>query len=161
MGLKLTNAADYAVRAMIHLACLPDGARALRDDIAKAQDIPSSFMAKILRSLVRAQLLRSSRGVNGGFALARPGSGITMLEIVEAVEGPLCLANCACEPTRCNQACDCPAAPVWKAVQEAAKEILASATLENLVSTPRHQGRVSHVPHLAVAGEPTGQDMPS
>ena len=97
MGLRITSAADYAIRAMIHLACLPDGGQALRDDIAQAENIPSSFMAKILRSLVRAQLLRSSRGVNGGFALARAGSEINLLEIVEAVEGPLHLTMCSGE----------------------------------------------------------------
>jgi len=86
MGLKLTSAADYAVRAMIHLSCLPEGGVALRSEIANAQNIPTSFMAKILRSLVRARLLRSSRGVNGGFALALSPSEINMLDIVEAME---------------------------------------------------------------------------
>ena len=71
MGLRITSAADYAIRAMIHLACLPEGSQSLRDEIAESQGIPSSFMAKILRSLVRAELLRSARGAHGGFALAR------------------------------------------------------------------------------------------
>jgi hypothetical protein len=71
MGLRVTTAADYAIRAMIHLACLPEGGLALRSEIAEAQAIPASFMAKILRSLVRARLLRSSRGVNGGFSTAQ------------------------------------------------------------------------------------------
>ena len=55
MGLRLTSAADYAIRAMIHLACLPDGGVALRSEIAEAQYIPTSFMAKILRSLVPSE----------------------------------------------------------------------------------------------------------
>ena len=82
MGLKLTKADDYAVRAMIHLACLPDGRVAMRHEIAEAQGIPSSFMAKNLRSLVRARLLHSSRGVNGGFGLARAAREISLLENV-------------------------------------------------------------------------------
>jgi Rrf2 family protein len=150
MGLRITSAADYAIRAMIHLACLPDGGHALRDDIAQAERIPSSFMAKILRSLVRAQLLRSSRGVNGGFALARPASEIHMLEIVEAVEGPLHLTLCAGDRDGCEQAVGCPAAPVWEAVQENMKAILRNTTLETLVSTPRRHGRVTPTPQLKV-----------
>jgi Rrf2 family protein len=146
MGLRLVKADDYAVRAMIHLACLPDGSMAMRNEIAEAQKIPSSFMAKILRSLVRARLLTSSRGVNGGFALARPAAEITLLDIVEAIEGPLSMAGCVPDPRGCEWACDCPAAPVWGQVQTAVKKILRGATLETLVSTPRRNGHVAGMP---------------
>jgi Rrf2 family protein len=117
----------------------------MRSEIAQAQKIPGSFMAKILRSLVRARLLDSARGVNGGFSLARPPSEITMLDIVEAVEGPLGIAPCVPDPRACEWACDCPAAPVWCRVQETIREILGSSTLETLVSTPRRNGRVTDV----------------
>jgi len=143
MGLRITSAADYAIRAMIHLACLPEGSHALRDDIAHAENIPSSFMAKILRSLVRGQLLRSSRGVNGGFALARPGGEITLLEIIETVEGRLHLTLCAGTPDGCEHSEACPAAPVWDAVQENMRSMLGATTLETLVSTPRRNGRIA------------------
>ena len=143
MGLRLTSAADYAIRAMIHLACLPDGGVALRSEIAEAQYIPTSFMAKILRSLVRARLLRSSRGVNGGFSLARPAADVNMLEIVEAIEGPLALTDCVPSPSGCGWAADCPASAVWLKVQDAMKDTLKATTLEDLVSTPRRNGRVS------------------
>jgi len=128
---------------MIHLACLPDGGVALRSEIAEAQYIPTSFMAKILRSLVRARLLRSSRGVNGGFSLARPAAEVNMLEIVEAIEGPLALTDCVPNPSGCGWAADCPASSVWLKVQDAVKETLKATTLEDLVSTPRRNGRVS------------------
>jgi Rrf2 family protein len=143
VGLRLTSAADYAIRAMIHLACLPDGGVALRSEIAEAQYIPTSFMAKILRSLVRARLLRSSRGVNGGFALARPAAEINMLEIVEAIEGPLALTDCVPNPSGCGWSVDCPASTVWAKVQNNVKGTLKATSLEDLVSTPRRNGRVS------------------
>jgi Rrf2 family protein len=143
MGLRLTSAADYAIRAMIHLACLPDGGVALRSEIAEAQYIPTSFMAKILRSLVRARLLRSSRGVNGGFSLARPAAEVNMLEIVEAIEGPLALTDCVPSPSGCGWAADCPASAVWLKVQDSMKDTLKATTLEDLVSTPRRNGRVT------------------
>lgn len=142
MGLRLTSAADYAVRAMIHLACLPEGGVALRSEIADAQGIPASFMAKILRSLVRARLLRSSRGVNGGFSLARDPAEISLLEIVEAIEGPVALTNCVSTPCECRVASECPACSIWQRVQEAMKRILDEADLESLVSTPRRNGRL-------------------
>ena len=146
MGLRLVKADDYAMRAMIHLACLPDETMAMRDVIAEAEGIPSSFMAKILRSLVRANLLISSRGVHGGFALARPAAEITMLQIVEAIEGPLSLTPCVPDPHGCIRACDCPAAPVWNKVQLSIEKVLGSTTLEGLVSTPRRNGHVAGMP---------------
>lgn len=152
MGLRLTKADDYAVRAMIHLACLPEGCVAMRHEIAESQGIPSSFMAKILRSLVRARLLHSSRGVNGGFGLARAAADISLLDIIEAIEGPLSLADCTSDSRGCALSCDCPAAPVWATVQESVKDILSSATLEALVSTPRRNGRVVGLPRLVAAG---------
>lgn len=150
MGLRITTAADYAIRAMIHLACLPEGAHALREEIAQAEKIPSSFMAKILRSLVRAQLLHSSRGVNGGFVLARPGVEISLLEIVEAIEGPLHLTACVGSGDGCDNSLDCPAAPVWEAVHDNMRAILGGTSLEALVSAPRRNGRVS-APRLRIA----------
>ena len=152
MGLKLTSAADYAVRAMIHLACLPEGGVALRSEIANAQTIPTSFMAKILRSLVRARLLRSSRGVNGGFTLASAPSEINMLEIVEAIEGPLSLTDCTPLPSGCVWAMDCPASSVWVRVQDSMKDTLRETNLEDLVSTPRRNGRVATLPVQAEGG---------
>lgn len=139
MGLRLTNAADYAILAMIHMACLPEEAVALRTDIAQAHRIPSSFMAKILRSLVRARLLRSTRGVHGGFTLARPASEITLLDIVEAIEGPLALTDCTQDPCTCEWADECPAQPVWVTVQSKMAEVLRGASLEDLVSAPRRR----------------------
>ena len=148
MGLRFTSATDYAIRAMIHLACLPEGRRALRDDIARSQRIPPSFMAKILRRLVHAQLLRSSRGVSGGFALATPPTEITLLDIVEATEGPINLIGCSSDPADCEWSRDCPAAPVWVEAQENMRRVLAGVSLETLVSTPRRNGRVSEVSRM-------------
>ena len=143
MGLRLTNAADYAVRAMIHIACLPEGAVALSGDIARAYGIPSSFMAKILRQLVRAGLLQSFRGARGGFGLARPAGDIHLLDVVEAIEGPLALTGCMDgESDGCEWSAECPAHPVWARVQDKMTEILRGSTLEMLVSSRRRNGRV-------------------
>lgn len=142
MSLRITKASDYALRAMIHLASLPEDKVVLRNEVADALDIPSSFMAKILRRLVRAKLLDSSRGVHGGFSLGRPTVEINMLDIVEAVEGPLNLTDCAADPAGCVWSCECPAAAVWARVQDGVKETLRLATLEELVSTPRRKGHV-------------------
>jgi len=139
MALRLTSAADYAILAMTHMACLSEGAVARRSDIVRAHGLPSSFLAKILQSLVKAGLLRSNRGVDGGFVLARPASEITLLDVIEAVEGPLALAACTESPCACDRLQECAAQPVWLAVQSKMAELLRASTLEDLVSTPRRR----------------------
>jgi Rrf2 family protein len=119
---------------MIHIAQMSDGAVALRSDIAEAQGIPPSFMAKILRSLVRARLLRSSRGVHGGFSLARPASKISLLDVVEAIEGPLSLTNCTPDAHGCPRSDDCPATGVWLEVQHRMADVLRNTSLATMLS---------------------------
>jgi Rrf2 family protein len=86
--MKLSNASGYAVSALAHLArhdgrLLPSGA------IAEAAGLPDRFLVKVLTPLVRARVLYSVRGPLGGYRLARPAKGITLLEVVEAVDGPV------------------------------------------------------------------------
>jgi Rrf2 family protein len=141
MGLRLTKAADYAVRAMLHVGSLPDGEVALKDDIAYAQNIPASFMAKILRQLVKTGVLRSTRGVKGGFALARPAADINLLDIIQGIEGPIHLTDCAPDPENCTLSHDCPASTVWLEVQRRMTALLSETTLEALLSAPRKNRR--------------------
>ena len=111
-------------------------------DVARMHGIPASFMAKILGRLVRGGLLRSSRGAHGGFFLARPATQVNLLEVVEAIEGPLALTICSSEPGECQQAPDCPASAVWHQVQEQMADVLRNSTLEAMVSVTRRYGKV-------------------
>ena len=142
MGLRLTRAADYAVRAMIHIGSLPEHSVVLKDDIAEAQLIPPSFMAKILRRLVKTGLLHSARGVNGGFGLARAPAEINLLDIVEGIEGPIQLNECVPDPEHCTLSHDCPVSTVWLAVQNQMTGLLRDTTLEALLAAPRKNKRV-------------------
>ena len=141
MGLRLTRAADYAVRAMMHVGSLPEGSVALKDEIARVQQIPPSFMAKILGRLVRYGVLRSTRGVNGGFGLARAASEINLLEIVEAIEGPIHLTDCSPDPEHCALSHDCPVSVVWLEVQRRMTAVLQETSLDALLSAPRKNRR--------------------
>jgi len=94
--MQLTRSADYAVRAMLEIAAQADSdeSRARTHEIAERKEIPPALLAKLIPLLVRAGLLASQRGARGGLALARPASEISMLEIVEAIEGPIALNRC-------------------------------------------------------------------
>jgi Rrf2 family protein len=144
--MRLTNTADYAIRCMIYIASLPPEHAVLRRDVATAQSIPSSFTAKILRDLARAGLLRSTRGPHGGFVIGRPANEISLLEVVEAIEGPLSLTQCVPDPEGCQHSYNCPANAVWASLQEQLAGLLRGVSLEDLVSAPRHGGRVRFDP---------------
>jgi Rrf2 family protein len=126
---------------MMHIGSLPEDSVALKDDIAEAEHIPPSFMAKILRQLVKSGLLHSARGVNGGFGLAREAAKINLLDIVEGIEGPIQLNDCSPDPEHCTLSHDCPVSTVWFEVQNQMTALLRRTTLEALLAAPRRNKR--------------------
>ena len=101
--MRLNQATDYAMRAVLYLSGLPYGQVVEAKLIAEEERIPMRFLLKILRLLTKGAIVESHRGVNGGYALARPPAGITMLDVVEAVEGPIIVNRCLYAPEECNK----------------------------------------------------------
>jgi Rrf2 family transcriptional regulator, iron-sulfur cluster assembly transcription factor len=119
---------------MMYLATLPEGRVASLREIGRAQDIPESFLAKILQGLVHAGLAASHRGAHGGFALERPASDISMRAVVEAVDGPVALNTCVLWPEGCDRSGDCQMHGVWVEAQERMLDVLDGVTLATLVA---------------------------
>jgi Rrf2 family transcriptional regulator, nitric oxide-sensitive transcriptional repressor len=90
----LSQTIEYALRAMIHLATLEPGAAANSEEIARRTKVPRGYLSKVMRDLVVAGLVRSQRGPNGGFALARGPSDICMLDVVDAVDPITRITKC-------------------------------------------------------------------
>ncbi len=132
--MQLTRAADYAVRIMVHLATLPPGSRPNRAVLAEAGDIPEHFVGKVLQALARARLIESHRGMNGGFALAVPPNKVTLLEVIEALEGPTQLNVCLSRGTTCSRKKNCPAHCVWAEAQAAMTRVLRKSTIASLAA---------------------------
>jgi Rrf2 family protein len=116
--MQITRQADYAVRAVLHLARMQDGAKTATSSVAKEQHIPPSFLAKIVSQLSVAGLLHTSRGARGGVTLARDPKHITLLEVVEAIDGPIQLNECVTESGVCSFSENCPVRSVWCQAQE-------------------------------------------
>jgi len=87
--MKVSRSTGYALLAVGYIAKHQGEKTILSQDISKQYDIPLEYLLKILQQLVRANVLRSKRGPRGGFSLAKPTKEITMLEIIEAVDGPM------------------------------------------------------------------------
>ena len=130
--MQINRATDYAVRVMIHLAALPRGGRANRESLAESTQVPAEFLGKVLQTLSRAGLVSSRRGSDGGYELAKPAHLISMLEVVEAMEGPLNLNECLTGENLCGRVWWCGAHDVWREAQAAMVHVLGSATIERL-----------------------------
>jgi Rrf2 family protein len=87
--MRMSAKAEYAVRAMVELATLDDGVRVTTDDLANAQGIPPQFLVDILSTLRNDRLVRSHRGRDGGYELARPGTEISIADVLRCIDGPL------------------------------------------------------------------------
>jgi Rrf2 family protein len=115
--MQITRQADYALRAVIYLSRLEPEQRAATSQIAIDQRIPPSFLAKIVSQLSVAGLLQTSRGARGGVSLARSPQEITVLEVVEAIDGPILLNECVGCGGVCTFGDTCPMKPVWTETQ--------------------------------------------
>jgi Rrf2 family protein len=130
--MQLTRAADYAVRVMIHLTTLPRSERILLPDLARATDVPKSFLSKILQALSRAKLISSKRGPVGGFEILPEGREASIVEIIEAIDGPIRLNLCVQNGRSCSRKPSCPAHPFWIQAQTAMLAVLNTAKVCDL-----------------------------
>ncbi len=134
--MQITRQADYAIRAILHLARLQPGERASTSQIATEQHIPPSFLAKIVSQLSIAGLLHTTRGARGGVALARPADEITLLEVVEAIDGPILLNECVAQSSACPFQDNCPLQPIWCDAQQELVNRLRNTNFGMLILAP-------------------------
>ena len=132
--MQITRQADYAVRAVLHLSRMGGNQRAATSAVAQEQKIPPSFLAKIISQLSIAGLLHTSRGARGGVTLAREPKEITLLEVVEAIDGPIQLNECVGENSSCAFDHDCPLRPVWCDAQDDLVKRLRNTNFEQLMA---------------------------
>jgi Rrf2 family protein len=131
--MQITRQADYALRAMLYLARTDPNQRASTSQIANIQQIPPSFLAKIISQLSIAGLIHTSRGARGGVSLARPTEEISLLDVVEAIDGPILLNECTHSKDGCPFGEDCPIQPIWCNAQDELVNKLKSTKFADLI----------------------------
>jgi Rrf2 family protein len=129
----VTRETDYAVRTALYLA-QQDGRMVSVTEIAHAMHIPKSFLAKLLQRLVRSHILASSRGAKGGFLLAQKPSEISLLSIMEAMQGPAGINVCAVDSKRCKLSSSCAVHPVWVEIRKEVEKRLKRETIGKLIN---------------------------
>jgi Rrf2 family protein len=130
--MHITRQADYAVRAVLHLARLPAGQPVATARIARDQAIPHAFLAKIAAQLSTAGLVQATRGAHGGLCLARPAADISLLDVVEAMDGPLTLNECTLNPGSCPFNANCVVRVVWCQARADLAQRLAATRFDQL-----------------------------
>ena len=131
--MRLTRAAEYAIRCMVYLATRGKGVLTSRQEIADKADIPTHFLAKIAQDLARANFIQIRQGAKGGFILARNPEQITMLEVVETMIGEIYLNECVSRPSSCRVSYDCAMHRVWMEARAQLRQTLNGVTFDQLI----------------------------
>jgi Rrf2 family protein len=138
LSMEITRQADYAIRAILFLSEKEGNGRSPTNIIAREKHIPPSFLAKIISQLSVAGLVQTSRGARGGVTLARPANQINLLEVIEAIDGPIQINECALDHETCPFGKDCAVAPLWSDLQE---EMVTRLRTTSFASLVRANGR--------------------
>lgn len=125
--MRLTRGGEYGILGVLYLAQQDDGMVSVLSEIAKAQDVPPLFLAKIFQALTRAGVVKSHRGVKGGFSLARAAGEITIKDVIEAIEGPIGLSRDTLPTVHA----------IWDEAQEKMTDVLSRSNFADLAKAER------------------------
>jgi Rrf2 family cysteine metabolism transcriptional repressor len=137
--MRLSTKGEYASRAMLELALRHGGPPLHIREISQAQDIPERFLEQILLQLKRAGYLRSRKGPNGGYTLAKPPERISVAEVIRVMDGPLAPIDCVSVTAHevCARERFCGLRGLWKETRDAIAKILEGTTFADLASRTR------------------------
>ncbi len=148
--MQITRASEYAMLGLLALSRRPAGSVEMVDVLAHEEGVPTSFLGKIFQSLSRAGIVKSARGSGGGFSLVRTPDKITVLEVIEAVEGPIALQRCLETDSDCTHREGCALCGLFSEAQDRVKEVFGRTSVAEL--TRRHTSFVEHQARSARSG---------
>jgi len=137
--MKISTKGRYGLRILIDLATHDPGKPRLIRDIAQSQQISEKYISRLVIDLRRAKLVRSVRGINGGFHLAKAPEQITLLEILETMEGPISVVDCVRSPEKCKRQSLCPARDIWQKLNDGIRELTKEITLDDILNAYRQR----------------------
>lgn len=139
--LRISKLTDYAFIVLCHMARGEAGVYAA-PELASGTGIAVPTVSKILKTLVKASIVRSARGAKGGYALVRSPEQTTVAEIIGALEGPIALTDCASNENDCHQAAGCGVRGNWAALNRAVYAALSAVTLADMLRPAQAMGEV-------------------
>ncbi|MBR0459087.1 MAG: Rrf2 family transcriptional regulator [Victivallales bacterium] len=132
--MKISTKGRYGLRILIDLATHDPSKPRLVRDIAQSQQISEKYISRLIIALRRARLVRSVRGVKGGFFLARAPKEITLLDILETMEGTISIVDCVMAPESCTRNKGCTARNIWVRLNDGIRELMRNITFEEILA---------------------------
>ena len=149
MALRLSTKVRYGLRALIALARHYDKGPVMARLIAEEEDISENYLEQIMEPLKKAGLVRSIRGAQGGFILAKKPGDIKVREVIEVLEGPISLIDCLIDPSVCNRSSSCLTRGLWENIRESIIKAIEAKTLEDLIKNQSvHQSLQKKLPEV-------------
>ena len=145
--MKLSARARYGTKALLELALHWGEEPVLLKDIAQRQQIPLPYLEHLIGPLVRAGIVKSTRGARGGVSLLKPPEEVILGEVIQLLEGSIAPAECVDNPETCSRSNLCVTHDIWDEVKEAVSKVLESITLQDLVKRRRQKGQPDVLEH--------------
>jgi Rrf2 family protein len=139
--MKISTRGRYGTRILLDLGLQDEGTPTLLKDIADRQQIPLPYLEQLVRPLVAAGFVRSTKGPNGGIYLNKKPSEIKLLDVIQLFEGSMAPVDCVDNPDLCERSSTCVTRDVWTELRDAMNEVLESTTLQGLIE--RHEDKNS------------------
>lgn len=132
MSVIFSRACEYAIRGLVEMARHPERHTWRVHELAELTGTPAPFLAKTFQALIKAELLHSQKGRRGGFLFAKPPAHISLLEVVEAIDGTEITKACALGFPRCSSDNPCPIHSNWEPVRNKLIDLLANQTIQQI-----------------------------
>ena len=139
--MKLSTRGRYGVRMMMDLALHNEEGPVLLKDIAQRQGISEKYLWQLINPLKTAGLVNSLRGAHGGYILGKAPEAISLKEVLQVLEGPLCLVDCVDNPSLCDRASSCISRDIWGEASKNMLQTLAGTTLAGMVEKQKKKDR--------------------
>jgi len=133
--MKLSTMGRYGLRILMDIALHQHQGAVTLQAIAERQELSQKYLWHVITPMKNVGIIQVTRGVGGGYRLARASKDITLLDILTAVEGNLCLVPCVHEASKCKRARGCMAKKAWETVNDAISKTLKSMTLETIMQS--------------------------
>lgn len=140
--MRLTRAGEYAIRCVLYLALNHDRRIIGRKEIAEAMDIPAQFLGKVAQVLARAGIIAIRQGARGGYELVTPPEELSLLRVVEVIDGEIFLNDCLHRPDSCDRSALCAVHRVWQKARNELRATLDGISLASLVSEESRQSEM-------------------
>ena len=139
--MRITRKTEYAIRTILYLSSKKPNTKVMAKEISEIMNIPKQFLAQVMLSLNHHGVVNAIRGAKGGFILAKKPSSISLLDVIEAIEGKLFINDCLVSRDSCSCQSECPVEDVWSDAQDALVKVLKKANFSSMVKKAKYKDK--------------------